>query len=93
MNVEVPLQTLSVGSRFGLLLETTGRVIRGKLLHLSSCSALVEWESIPRTVEVHDSEGVERVFQANVKKKEHVSLQTPVIPQVSNEEYNERILA
>jgi hypothetical protein len=76
---EVPVSTLPVGTRFGMYLSTTGRTMYGTLLYVSSGSALVEWESTPRTVTVHDSDGNESTFQATVRKREHVSLQTPVI--------------
>jgi hypothetical protein len=90
--MEVPLNSLPLGSRFGLLLETTGRVLRGKLISVSCASAFVEWDSAPQTVEIHSLDGSERTFQAAVKRREHISLQTPVIPQMSNAEYNERIV-
>jgi hypothetical protein len=78
---EVPLNTLPLGARFGMLLETTGRVMRGKLISVSYGSAFVEWDSAPQTVEIHALDGSERTFQAAVKRREHISLQTPVMPQ------------
>jgi hypothetical protein len=77
--IEVPLNSLPLGSRFGLFLCSTGRVKWGKLLSVSSGSAFVEWDSAPQTVEIHALDGTERTFQAAVKRREHVSLQTPVI--------------
>jgi hypothetical protein len=76
---EVPVSTLPVGTRFGMHLFITNRTLYGTLLYVSLGSAYVEWESVPRTVTVHDDEGKESTFQASVRKREHVSLQTPVV--------------
>jgi len=81
---EAAVSSLSLGSRFGMLLKITGRVLRGQLISVSYGSAFVEWDSLPRTVEIHDLQGNEGVFQANVRRREQISLQTLVIPEAQS---------
>ena len=79
-SAEVPLHRLDQGARFGLLLETTGKILKGTVIYVTAGSVLVEWDAAPRTVRVTDPEtGVEREFSASVKKREHISLDTPVL--------------
>jgi hypothetical protein len=74
---EVPIETLPVGSRFGMHLDTSGRTLKGTLLSVSLGSAFVEWDGAVRPGYIQGTSEV----PFTVKRREHLCLKTPVIPQ------------
>lgn len=84
MTAEVPLHTLSPGSKFLLHLETTGNRRPGTLLHIGSGSCLVEWAPREHHILAHDREtGESKEVVINRTRRENVSLNTLVEPEQS----------
>jgi len=75
---EVPIRTLREGDGFGLLLETTGRVRKGYVISIGSCSATIMLlDRVERTIRTGDGREIPISSPTGVQ---HWSIETMVVP-------------